>query len=123
VVYLVHLVCFVYLADLVRLVSFVQPNKRDKPNRPNKPERPNRPNEQDGLADFFSILINASCLVRRKEKLYVAVDVSSKWHSDEDGSWQPAGNWMEMSWPRGVGRLVGDGRDGRLRQNRGRLSI
>jgi len=31
-VYLVGLVCFVYLVDLVHLNSFVQPNKLDKPN-------------------------------------------------------------------------------------------
>ena len=41
-VFLVDLVCFVYL------VSFVQPNKQDKPNKPN---------EQGRLADFFSILL------------------------------------------------------------------
>jgi hypothetical protein len=37
-----------YLVCLVHLVSLMQPNK---------PDRPNRPNEQDGLADFFSILL------------------------------------------------------------------
>ena len=42
-VYLVHLVCFVYL------VGFVQPNKRDRPNKPN--------NGLLKLADFFSILL------------------------------------------------------------------
>jgi hypothetical protein len=25
--------------------------------QPNKPDRPNRPDEQDGLAEFFSILL------------------------------------------------------------------
>jgi len=34
---------------LVHLVSLMQPHK---------PDRPNRPNEQDGLADFFSILLD-----------------------------------------------------------------
>ena len=33
---------------LVHLVSLMQPNK---------PDRPKRPNEQDGLADFFSTLL------------------------------------------------------------------
>jgi len=55
-VYLVGLVCFVYLDHLVYPVSLVQPNKQDKPNKPLKRDRPNRPNEQDRLADFFSIL-------------------------------------------------------------------
>jgi hypothetical protein len=37
------LVCLVYLVSL---------------GQPNKPDKPNRLNEQDGLADFFSILRN-----------------------------------------------------------------
>ena len=59
-VYLVDLVCFVYLVHLVYSVSLDQPNKQDKPNKPikrDRPDRPNRPYEQDGLADFFSILL------------------------------------------------------------------
>jgi len=40
-----------YLVCLVHLVSLMQPNK---------PDRPNRPNEQDKLADFFSILLEAT---------------------------------------------------------------
>ena len=41
-----------YLVCLVHLVSLIQPNK---------PDRLNRPNKQDGLADFFSILLSELC--------------------------------------------------------------
>jgi hypothetical protein len=40
-------ICEVCLVHLVYFDGLVQPNKQDKPNKPN---------EQDGLADFFSIL-------------------------------------------------------------------
>jgi hypothetical protein len=46
---LVHLVCFVYFVGLVR---------------PNKQDEPNKPNEQDGLTDFFSILLSITRSLR-----------------------------------------------------------
>jgi len=49
----------VCLVHLVYPVSLVQPNKQDKPIKRDRPDRPNRPNEQDRLADFFSILLEA----------------------------------------------------------------
>jgi len=48
-VYLVDLVCFVYLVHLVYSVSLDQPNKQDKPKKPT--------NGLLALADFFSILL------------------------------------------------------------------
>ncbi len=44
----------------VHLVSLMQPNK---------PDRPNRPNEQEGLADFFSILPRLTRSIAQKSLL------------------------------------------------------